>query len=143
MASLIVVKNADFSSVALDKVNVGSIAWVENNFTWGKGGISDKGTSSGSTNHAMSVIAPMPYASNKVVLKAANGYYFHGLLKDTTNSNTHTSDYLFTSWTANDCPDTIEIPAGFYYQVSIAKLNGTNADLADAHSSLLIQQISY
>ncbi len=143
MASLIVVKNADFSSVALDKVNVGSVAWVENNFTWGKGGIYDKGSSSGSTNPAMSVIAPLPYASNKVVLKAANGYRLNALLKDTTNNKTHTSNYSYTSWTADDYPDTIEIPAGFYYQVCIAKLDGTNADLADAHSSLLIQQISY
>lgn len=143
MASLIIVKNADFSSVALDKVDIGSVAWLENNFTWGKGGISTKGTSSGVTNRGMSMISPLPYASRKTILKAANGYALKSVLRDTTPTTPNTKNYSFVSYDDDGYPETLEIPAGYYYQVNIVRLDGENADITEGHNSLLIQEITF
>lgn len=143
MASVIIVKNADFSSVALDKVDIGSVAWVENHFAWGKGGISTKGTSSGSTNRGMSTISPLPYASKKTILKAANGYALKSILRDTTPTAPNTDNHSYVTYPDGSYPETLEIPAGYYYQVAIVRLNGENADITEGHNSLLIQEISY
>lgn len=143
MASLIIVKNADFSSVALDKVDIGSVAWLENHFTWGKGGINTKGTSSGATNRGMSMISPLPYASRKTILKAANGYVLKAVLRDTTPTSPNTGNYSFVQYPDGDLPETLEIPAGYYYQVNIVRLDGENADITEGHNSLLIQEITF
>lgn len=139
MGKKLIIKDADFSQNAIDGQSQGT--WVENSYTWGKGGISNVGQSSGSTNHAMSMIGlPLSQASTAMVFKTSNGYVFLSYLTaDIPNPSLSQANYIsFENTSASDIPEQITIPSGKYFEFSLRKLDGTNADITEGHQSLLI-----
>lgn len=114
-------------------------AWVNNDYTWGNGGISMWGTSSGTTNASMSIISPAPQASpDALSLKATNGYRIGAVMKNTVNKGSG-ANYSYETYSSSDpAVYEITIPAGYYFIISLVRINGENADLSDAPSALQI-----
>lgn len=139
MGKRLVIRDADFSADAIARTI--EYEYVENTFTWGKGGIDIPGSSSGSTNSTMSMIG-LPLAQNtggkSLLLVAANGYKIRAYLYSTIPSPVYQSEYTFETYEPQ--LDSIIIPVGKYYQISVTKQDGTNADTTEGASALLIQQ---
>ena len=140
MGKYVTIKAADFSAVAVEEVSPAG-TWVNNNFTWGKGGINTPGTSSGSTNPAMCMIGlPLAQASSNTTLKAANGYRILGVLtSDVATPDWDLQNWDYVEYSAEDAPATVLIPAGKYYQIAISKIDLSNADTTEGAQSLLIK----
>ena len=115
--------------------------WYNNSFTWGKGGINTPGTSTGSTNPAMCMIGlPLAQASSNTTLKAANGYRILGVLtSDVATPEWDLQIWDYVEYSASNAPATVTIPAGKYYEISIYRTNGSNADTSVGYKSLLIK----
>lgn len=139
MGKRLVIKGADFSVNALD--TGGSVTWVNNAYTWGKGGISQPGQSSGSTNPVMSMIGtPLTYAQQSIEFRCANGYeIFATALSDVPNPQRVGSGYNWT-YTQDLTLQSYTVPAGKYFEISLRRMSGENADITVAQSSLLIKQ---
>ena len=142
MGKLLIIKNADFSNVAVNKVTpIPEGDWINNAFAWGKGGINEPGKSSGSTNFAMSMIGlPLEQANSATILKASNGYRIFGvLIADVANPSWEPSAYNYVQYDdASTAPATVTIPADKYYEITICTLDGSNADITEGAQSLLI-----
>lgn len=115
-----------------------------NTFTWGKGGINTVGKSSGSTNPAMSTIydgtnqqKALMKAITDVKLKAANGYGIYATIISPTNLRLDAIPGSYYE-TYEPLLDEITINAGEYFEISMTKKNGSNADITEGAISLLI-----
>lgn len=122
-------------SGSLSGFNESGKVFENNAFSWGAGGIIGPGQSSGSINQVMSMIGlPFAYSGNGVRLEAANGYEIRGIAISNNDQG--------ANWTYSEYDPVGQqgytIPAGKYYQISISKIDGTNANLADGPSSLKI-----
>lgn len=136
MGKKLIIKGADFSANAVDTAIVE--VWVNNTFSWGKGGISRPGVSSGSTNSAMSMTGlPLQYAEREMRFRTQLGYTFAGILTSEQSSPPATSGYTYR----NDLSGTeYTVPAGTYYEFQIMRSDGQNADITQGPSALQILQ---
>lgn len=138
MGKRLVIRDADFSFNAIEQTIEYEL--VNNTFTWGKGGIDTPGSSSGSTNPTMSMTG-LPLEQNtgdkELVLVGANGYKIRALLYSTKPSP---SSGQYTYETYDPQLNSIHVPAGMYYEISVTKQDGTNANTADGAGALLIRQ---
>lgn len=137
MGKSLVIRDANFGANAI--YSRGSYIYINNTFTWGKGGINNPGTSSGSTNPAMSMIGlPLEHASESLFFVAANGYKIHSILTSDYPSPATASQYTYTQYST--LLDNITVPAGKYYEICVSKTGGGNANIADGPSALLLRQ---
>ena len=136
MGKSLVIRDANFGANAIN--SRGSYIYINNTFTWGKGGINQPGTSTGSTNTAMSMIGlPLEHASEDLFFVAANGYKIHSIL--TSNySSPAANQYTYTEY--DQLLDNITVPAGKYYEICVSQTGGGNANIADGPSALLLRQ---
>lgn len=140
MGKRLVIKGADFSANALD--TGGSVTWVNNAYTWGKGGISIPGQSSGSTNLVMSMVGlPLQQATEAITFVVANNYGISGVLTSDIASPSQPSQYTFLQYPSGSELETVTIPSGKYFQISLRNKTGSNADISLGQSSLLIRKI--
>lgn len=131
MGKKLIIKGADFLTNGFFEI------WTYNNYTWGKGGITSPGQSSGSVNATISMIGlPLQLATTPITFRASRGYIFQGYLTaDLANPNITQIEYQqFT----DAIPDRLTIPAGKYFQIAIKKSDGSNADITEGPQSLLI-----
>ena len=136
MGKALVIQGANFGPNAI--YSGGRYTYLNNNFTWGKGGISTAGSSSGVINPAMSTVGlPLEYASEDLTFFAANGYKIYSTLTSNYPSPT-SSQYTYNTY--NQYLDSITIPSGKYFQICLYRVNEENADLSDGPSSLLLRQ---
>lgn len=139
MGKKLIIKDADFSRNAIDGQSQGT--WVENSYTWGKGGITGAGQSSGSTNDTMSMIGlPLPQASEIMTFKASNGYLFQAYFtSDIPTPTNNQMEYVeYKNVPVSDIPGQIIIPSGKYFSFAVMRQDGTNADITEGHQALLI-----
>lgn len=134
MGKILIIKGADFRANSITE------NWIYNNYTWGKGGITNPGESSGSVNALMSMVGlPLQQANTPITFRASGGYVFNGYLTaDLANPTIHQIEYQeFTG----AIPDSLTVPAGKYFQISIKKSDGSNADITEGPQSLLILEL--
>lgn len=125
------------SSIVSKKYNPSSETWVNNTYTWNKGGITMWGNSSGSTNPTMSIVNPCPQATSAITLKPSNGYRIFGVSISPDNSTIES----YTEYkNSKDAPSEVTIDAGKYFQISITTISGDNADITQGAQSLLISR---
>lgn len=143
MGKRLIIKRADFSANAVDVAST----WVNNDFNWGKGGISQAGKTTGSTNHTMSMLGKdssngYTLAQHTTVLRASNGYKIHSYILSTTQVRTggavDRSTYHAMGNTPSDWIDELQVNKGMYYEIAIAREDLTNADITQGDISLLI-----
>lgn len=136
MGKALVIQGGAFGANAI--YGNGGYIYVNNSFTWGKGGIDNAGTSSGSTNATMSMVGlPLARANGELVFVGANGYKIRALLTSDLPSP-GTNQYTYTNYSTP--VDDITIPSGKYYQISVMRTDSQNADLSDGPSALLLRQ---
>lgn len=139
MGKALIIKGGNFG---LNAVYSGSgYIYVDNTFTWGKGGINRPGESSGATNPAMSMVGlPLEYASEELTFFGANGYKISAFLTSdlSSPSTSPAGQYSYTQYTTP--VDSLTIPSGKYYEISVIREDGNNADLSDGPSALLLRQ---
>ena len=137
MGKALVIRDANFSSNAI--YSRGSYIYVNNTFTWGKGGISTPGTSSGSTNPVMSMVGlPLELAEENLFFVAANGYKIYAILTSNYPSPATASQYTYTMYSTPI--DSITVPSGKYYQICVTRPDSQNANINDGPSALLLRQ---
>lgn len=138
MGKAIVIQGGQFGPNAI--YSGGHYIYVNNSYTWGKGGINTPGVSSGSTNPVMSMVGlPLEQANEgDLVLFGANGYKINALLTSDVPSPPTTSQYTYTLF--NPTLDSITIPSGKYFEISVSRTDAQNADLSDGPSALLLRQ---
>lgn len=141
MGKRLIIKGADFSANAVDV----ALTWVNNDFNWGKGGITRAGQSSGATNYAMSMVAKggaYTLAQHTTLLKASNGYKIHSYVLSTIQvaigDNVDPPTYHAMGNTPSDWLDELQVDKGKYYQITIGRVDQTNADITQGDISLLI-----
>lgn len=140
MGKRLVIKGADFSDNALE--TGGSVILVNNNYSWAKGGITQPGSSSGSTNPTMSMVGlPLQQATEAITFVVANNYGISGVLTSDIASPSQSSQYTYLQYPSGSELETITIPSGKYFQISLRNKTGSNADITLGQSSLLIRQI--
>lgn len=128
--------------------NFNYIEYENNSFTWGKGGITKAGQSSGSTNNTMSTIGNSSgayiLAEHTTTLKAANGYkisaYILSPTQATTGSIVNQTYYHALGSSPSGWLDKLVIEKGKYYQVAINRVDGTNANTSEGSISLLVHE---
>lgn len=134
MGIKLIIKGANFFQWGLRKeIDTSS-------FTWGPGGISKFGQNSGGINKCMCMTNPLPKAESKLTARIANNaYQFFGVYVS-PNLTSPSEDGTYTEYggTNGEPPDVITIEAGLYYEISVAKKDGSNANLDDAPSVLSI-----
>lgn len=136
MGKALVIQGGSFG---LNAIYSGSnYEYINNSFTWGKGGISIPGTSSGNTNPTMCMVGlPLEYADEDLFYVAANGYKIAALLKSDYPSPGN-NQYTYTQY--SPALDSLIIPAGKYYEIAIERADGENAVLSDGPSALLLRR---
>lgn len=136
MGKAIVIQGGAFGPNAI--YSGGNYEYINNSFTWGKGGISQPGISSGSTNPTMSMVGlPLEYADEDLFYVAANGYKIAAILKSDYPSPGN-NQYTYSQY--SPMLDSLIIPAGKYYEIAIARADGENAVLADGPGALLLRR---
>lgn len=136
MGRALVVQDGSFGPNAI--YSGSNYEYINNSFTWGKGGISTPGVSSGSTNKTMSMVGlPLEYASEDLYFFAANGYKIGALLTSNYPSPGN-KQYSFVEYSPP--LNNILVPSGQYYEIAIETTDGTNADLSVAASALLLRR---
>lgn len=125
------------SSIVSKKYESSDETWVNNTYTWNKGGITGWGKSSGSTNATMSIVNPCPQATSAITLKPSNGYRILGV---STSLDNRTIENYIEYKNSKDAPSEVTIDAGKYFQISITTISGGNADITQGAQSLLIFQ---
>lgn len=138
MGKRIIIRDANFQANGIEISDI--YDYVNNDYTWGKGGIDTPGSSSGSTNATMSMIGlPLEYTEDALTLIAANGYGIRALLTSNNASPSRPSEYSYSTY--NTLLETITIPGQKYFEISISKINGDNANITEGAQSLLIRQL--
>lgn len=136
MGKALVIRDANFGANAI--YSRGSYIYINNTFTWGKGGISRPGISSGSTNPTMSMVGlPLEQADENLFFVAANGYKIQALLTSDYPSP-GTNQYTYTQYATP--LDNITIQSGKYYEIALTRISGENSNIADGPSALLLRQ---
>ena len=140
MGKALVIQGGNFGPNAI--YSGGRYTYVNNNFTWGKGGINTPGTSSGSTNAAMSMVGlPLEHAEEELYFVGANGYKIQSLLtSDLPSPSSVPSAHEYTYAAFSPYLDGVTIPSGKYFQINIARADGENADVSAGSTSLLLRQ---
>ena len=133
MGKKLIIKGADFLANSISE------NWIINTYTWGKGGINTPGVSSGSTNPVMSMVGlPLEQANGgDLVFRGANGYKINALLTSDVPSPA-SGQYTYTVF--DPTLDTITVPSGKYFEISVSRTDAQNADLSDGPSALLLLQ---
>ena len=136
MGKALVIQDGSFGPNAI--YSGSNYEYIDNSFTWGKGGISQPGISSGNTNPTMCMVGlPLEYANEDLYYFAANGYKISALLASDYASPT-SRQYTFSQF--NPALSNIMIPSGKYYEIAVERESGENANLADGPSALLLRQ---
>lgn len=137
MGKALVIQGGQFGLNAI--YSGGRYIYVNNSFTWGKGGINTPGASSGSTNPTMSMVGlPLEQANGgTLVFFGANGYKISALLTSDVPSPT-SKQFSYSEF--NPFLDNITIPSGKYFEIAVARTDAQNADLLDGPSALLLRQ---
>lgn len=137
MGKALVIQGGQFGLNAI--YSGGRYIYVNNSFTWGKGGINTPGASSGSTNPTMSMVGlPLEQANGgPLVFLGANGYKISALLTSDVPSPT-SKQFSYSEF--NPFLDNITIPSGKYFEIAVARTDAQNADLLDGPSALLLRQ---
>lgn len=140
MGKALVIQGGTFGPNAI--YSGGRYIYVNNNFTWGKGGIDSPGVSSGTTNPAISMVGlPLEHAEEELYFAGANGYKIYGLLtSDLASPSSSPSDHEYSYTVFDPMLDGVTIPSGKYYQICIYRANEENADVSAGPSSLLLRQ---
>ena len=135
MGKALVIQGGSFAANAIYN---GTYSYSNNSFTWGKGGINNPGTSSGSTNPTMSMVGlPLEHAEEELYFVGSNGYKIFALLTSDLPSPTLKQ----STFVQFESPlDGITIDSGKYYQIAVTRIDEENADLSDGPSSLLLRQ---
>lgn len=128
--------------------NFNYIEYENNSFTWGKGGITKAGQSSGSTNESMSTLGNSSgayiLAEHTTTLKAANGYKINGYVSSpsqaTTGSTVNQTYYHGLGSSPSGWLDKLVIEKGKYYQVAIGRTDNANANTSEGSISLLVHE---